>query len=170
MIRPINVKNMKGRGDVGDYDSVQRGKFICYLHPFQVTDLRTSTSTGQWLDIAKAAMTGGEITNNPIYTGALGEYNGVILKSAFNVTNGCNSTTGAAIPNVKRAVLLGAQAAVIGYGQKNAPGKYRWNEELFDHKRRLEVSGWSIWGIKKTRFNGTDYGTIVISTFAQQHS
>ena len=23
--------------------------------------------------------------------------------------------------------------------------KFRWNEELYDHKRRLEVSAWSIW-------------------------
>lgn len=170
MIRPINVKNMKGRGDVGDYDDVQRGKFVMYLHPYQVTDLRTSTSTGQWLDIQKAAMTGGQITGNPIYTGALGEYNNVILRSSFDVTTGCNSSTSAAIATVRRAVLLGAQAACVGYGMKDAPGKYRWNEELFDHKRRIEVSGWSIWGIKKARFNSVDYGTIVVSTYAAAHT
>lgn len=100
----------------------------------------------------------------------LGEYNGIIIRQSYDVPNGVNSSTGAAITTVKRGVLLGAQAACIGYGQKNSPGKYRMNEELFDHKRRLEVSGWSIWGMKKTRFNSTDYGTIVLSSYAAAHT
>lgn len=165
MVRPINIKAQKT-----DYDQVQRGKFVMFLHPYQVTDLRTNTSTGQWLDIQKAAMTGGEITNNPIYTGALGEYNDVIFRSAFDVCTGVNSSTAAQITTVRRAVLCGAQAAVMAFGTKNRPGKYRWNEELFDHKRRLEVSAWSIWGLKKTRFNSVDYGTIVVSTYAAAHT
>lgn len=70
------------------------------------------------------------------------------------------------LANVRRAVLVGAQAAVIAYGEKNSPGKYRWNEELFDHKRRLEVSAWSIFGLKKTVFNSIDFGTVVLSTYA----
>jgi N4-gp56 family major capsid protein len=43
--------------------------YAVFMHPYQVTDLRTSTSTGQWLDIQKAAMTGGEIQDNPIFDG-----------------------------------------------------------------------------------------------------
>jgi N4-gp56 family major capsid protein len=60
-------------------------KYVMFLHPYQVYDMRTSTSTGQWLDIQKAAMQGGEVSKNPIYTGALGEYNGVILHQAERV-------------------------------------------------------------------------------------
>jgi hypothetical protein len=56
----------------------------------------------------------------------------LILKSAIDVTQGVNSTTGVAISTVRRAVLCGAQAAVVAYGQKNSPSKYRWNEELID--------------------------------------
>ena len=74
-------------------------------------------------------MTGGEITNNPIYTGAIGEYNGVILRSSFDVTNGV-SNAGAAQTSVFRSVLLGGQSAMMAFGQKDSPGKYRWNEEL----------------------------------------
>ena len=155
-IRPIKIGNQE--------------KYVVYVHPYQVTDLRTSTQSGQWLDIQKAAMTGGEVTKNPIYTGALGEYNGVIIRSAIDVTGGVNGATGAVIPTVRRAVLLGAQAAVAAYGQKNSPTKYRWNEELFDHKRRLEVSAWSIHGIKKTVYNAADFATVVVATYANQHS
>ena len=53
--------------------------YVMFLHPYQVTDLRTNTNTGQWIDIQKAAMTGGQVSDNPIFTGALGIYNGVIL-------------------------------------------------------------------------------------------
>lgn len=168
-VRPINVK---GRGgDIGDYyESLTMGKYIGYMHPYQWTDLKSNTSTGQWLDITKAAWQGDGDKRSPIYTGAVGEYNNIILKTAFDVTSGVNSSTGAVISTVKRAVLLGAQAAVIGYGMKNSGGKYLWNEELFDHKRRLEVSSLKIYGLKKARFNSTDYGTVVLSTYAAAHT
>ncbi len=101
----------------------------------------------------------------------LGEYNGVILRQSQDVTQGVSGATGLAITTVRRAVLLGAQAAVVGYGQANyGPTKYRWNEELLDHKRLLEVSAWSIWGMKKVQFNSADFGTVVISTYATASS
>ena len=115
-------------------------------------------------------ITGDGSKGSPIYVGAVGEYNNLIIKVAFDVTNGVNSSTGAAITTVKRAVLLGGQACVIGYGMKHAGGKYLWNEELFDHKRRLEVSSLKIYGIKKARFNSVDYGTVVMSTYAAAHT
>jgi N4-gp56 family major capsid protein len=82
-------------------------KFWAYfLHPYQVTDMRTNTATGQWLDIQKAAMTGGEVEDNPIFDGSLGVYNGAILHEDVRVTPGCNVT--AAITTVRRAVMAGA--------------------------------------------------------------
>jgi N4-gp56 family major capsid protein len=143
-------------------------KYVMYLHPYQVTAMRTNSASGQWMDIAKAAMMGGQITNNPIYTGALGEYNGVVLRSSQDVTLGCSSAAPTtAVANTRRAVLLGAQAAVVAYGQNNSgPSKYRWNEELLDHKRKLEVSAWCICGMKKVVFNSSDFGTVVVSTYA----
>lgn len=152
MVRPIIIKGQK--------------KYVCYLHPYQVTSLRTNSASGQWLDIQKAAMAGMEAKLSPIYTGALGEYNGVILRKSQDVTKGVHSSSGADQTSVRRAVLLGAQAAVCAFGQQSTGSKYRWNEELFDHKRRLEVSAWSIWGLKKAVFNSTDFGTVVISTYA----
>lgn len=143
-------------------------KYVAYLHDYQVTDLRTNTGSGQWLDINKAAYEG-QKEKSPIYTGALGEYNGIVLRRARDVTQAV-SNAGAAVSNTRRAVLLGAQCAVVGFGQKNSPAKLRWNEELFDHKRRLEVSAWSIWGMKKTVFNSIDFSTVVISTYAAAHT
>lgn len=141
-------------------------KYVMYLDPAQVTQLRTNTGTGGWQDITKAAMQGGEITKNPIYTGSLGEWNGVILRQSQDVSQGINS--GSAVTTVRRAVLMGAQALICAYGNSNnyGPMTYRWSEELFDHDRELELGAWSVWGCKKTRFNSADFGTLVVSTYA----
>lgn len=153
-IRPVSVNGEK--------------VYVMYLHPYQVTDLRTNTSTGQWLDIQKAAYMGSR-ANNPIFDGSLGMYNGVILREAEHVVPGVNSSTGAQIATVRRAVLLGAQSAVAAFGMKTAPEKYKRVEELFDYQRQLGVSVQTVLGMKKTVFNGEDFGAIVVSTYAAAH-
>ena len=168
-IRPIRIKGGKGGEGRRDYNATLTDKYVMYIHPYQVTDLRRNTSTGQWLDITKAAWMGREDPNNPIYTGAIGEYNGVVLRSSFDLPAGIGAS-GAVAANTIRAVLLGGQAAMMAFGQRGSFEKYRWNEELFDHKRRLEVSAWTIHGLKKTTYNSVDYGTVVVSTYAVAHT
>ncbi len=166
-IRPVQYKGQSMReGGRSDFNNTLEDMYCMYLHPYQVTSMRRNTSTGQWQDLQKAAYMGLRQTGNPIFSGAIGIYNGVILRSAFDVTNGVSAVDGSAVTTVKRAVLLGAQAAMMGFGQDNGPTKLTWNEELFDHKRRLEISALTIHGLKKTRYNSVDYGTIVVSTYA----
>nr|WP_313022853.1 N4-gp56 family major capsid protein [Brucella intermedia] len=150
-IRPVRV----------DGDTV----YVMYLHPTQVTSLRTNTSTGQWLDIQKAAYMGSR-GKNPIFDGSLGMYNNVVLREAEHVVQGVNSTNGAQVTNVRRAVLLGAQSAVTAFGMKSTPNKYKQVEELFDYQRELGVSAQTVLGFKKTVFDGSDFGTIVVSSYA----
>lgn len=145
--------------------------YATFLHPYQVTDLRTSTSTGQWLDIQKAAMTGGEVSDNPIFDGSLGVYNGCVLHSDYRVTQGVTGATsnGAAVTTVRRAVFCGAQAAMMAFGRDNGPERFTWVEELFDYENELGVSAGMIFGLKKTVFNSADYATMVTSCYAVQH-
>lgn len=148
--------------------------YVMFLHDFQVHDLRTNTASGQWLDIQKAAMQGGDVKQNPIFTGALGIYNGVVLHKASRVTQGVNSSTGAAITTVRRAVLCGAQSAVMAFGSDNGVTKYSWHEEMFDYGNQFGVSAGSIFGIKKTRYvpednsttNAEDFGAVVVASYA----
>jgi N4-gp56 family major capsid protein len=168
MIRPVKM-NGKASGADGtrrDFNSTLEDMYVIYVHPYQVTSIRKNTSTGQFIDLQKAAFMGLRQTGNPIFSGALGIYNACVLRSAIDVTNGVSAVDGSAVTTVKRAVLLGGQAAMIGFGQDNGPTKLIWNEELFDHKRRLEISAMTLHGLKKTRYNSVDYGTIVISTYA----
>ncbi|MDK4703893.1 N4-gp56 family major capsid protein [Rhizobium sp. CNPSo 4062] len=143
-------------------------KYVMYLHPTQVTDLRTNTSTGQWLDIQKAVYMGSK-QNNPIYDGSLGEYNNVILREAEHVVPGVSSAAGTQITTTRRAVLLGAQAGVMSFGMNNTASKYKMVEELFDYQRELGVSVQTILGMKKTVFNSNDFGCVVVSTLANTH-
>lgn len=147
--------------------------YVCFLHPYQVTDLRQDAATaGAWFDIQKASMQGGKISDNPIFTGALGMYNGVILHEANRVTQGVHSSTGAAISTVRRALFCGAQAGAMAYGQNGAgqgAARFSWVEETFDYGNQLGVSAGSIFGIKKTRFDAKDFASITISTYAAAH-
>jgi len=144
-IRPIKVGNQ-------DY-------YVCFIHPDQARSLRTTTSTGGWLDIQKAAMMGGEVNENPIFTGALGVYNNTVIHENRRVPLAPGTTT------VRRAIFCGAQAGLMAYG-KGYSERGDWVEEYFDYQRRFGVSWQTIFGMKKTRFNGSDFGSIVISTRA----
>lgn len=153
LIRPISYEG-------GQY-------YVMFLHPYQVTDLRTTTDTGQWLDIQKAAMQGGKVADNPIFTGALGMYNGVILHESTRVTQGVNSSTGAAVAAVRRAVLCGAQAALMGFGRKQQGiTNMRWVEKKFDYDNQYGISAGAMFGLKKTVFNSVDFATIVVSSYS----
>lgn len=155
LIRPIKING--------------ENKFLMFLHDYQVTDMRTSTDAGQWLDIQKAALAGGAGGKSPIYTGALGEYNGVVLHKSNRVTNGI-SNAGAVQTSTRRAVFCGAQAGALAFGKEFAEGvNYKWVEELFDYERELGVSAQTVWGLKKTVFNSEDFGTIVATTYAAAH-
>lgn len=152
VIRPINVEG-------GDH-------YVMFLHPYQVTSLRTNTSTGQWQDIQKAAMSGGKVAKNPIFDGSLGMYNNVVLHEAVRVTNGVHSTSSAVQTATRRAVLCGAQAAFMGFGKGYSVNQYDWVEELFDYRNKLGVLAGTIFGMKKCVFNAADFGTIVVPTYA----
>lgn len=145
-------------------------KYVLYLHPYQVYDLTTDTSDGRWYDIQRAALMGGEKSGNPLYTGALGEYKGVILRENEDVVTGVHSTNATEEANVRRAVFLGAQAGCFAKSSKfskNSP--YKWVEKTFDYDRELGISVQSIMGLKKTIFNSEDFGVLTMSSYAAAH-
>jgi len=134
-----------------------------------VYDLRTNTSDGQWLDLTKAAYSGAG-ADNPIFSGAIGYYNGVVLRENEDVVPGVHSTTLAEQTSTRRALFLGAQACVWAQSSrysKNTP--YKWVEKKFDYDRELGVSVQSLMGLKKCIYNSEDFGTITISTYAVAH-
>lgn len=155
MIRPLKING--------------EDKWVLFIHPYQTLALRGGTATGQYLDIQKAAMTGGQVSNNPLYTGALGEYNGVILHEDVRcpptqASGGSGITTTS--NNAYRSIFCGAQAASFCVGQDNSDGTMNWVEELFDYGNQIGVSSGMIFGLKKMVFNSSDFATIVCTSYS----
>jgi len=141
--------------------------YVIFLHPLQIEDMRTNTDTGQWQDIQLAAMKGGQITGNAIFTGATGVYNKTVIHSNTRVPAGNTTPTAGAI---KRAIFCGAQSACVAWGMGGGPSKDTWVEGLFDYESQLGVAAGTIWGLKKARFNSKDFGTIVVPTYTTNAS
>ena len=143
-------------------------KYVMFIHPYQTYTLRKNTNTGQYVDIQKAAMTGGQVTQNPLYTGALGEYNGTILHEdpRIPIIGNLTMNDASAVTSYYRAIFCGAQSAGFAVGQDNNDTAMTWVEELFDYENQLGVSAGLIHGIKKFVFNSVDFGTIVVSSYA----
>ena len=148
-IRPIKIKG-------SEY-------YVGFLHPYQVYSLRTTATaaTVQWYDVQKAKLQGDGSDENPIFSGALGIYNGVILHETTRLP-----AMDAGGDKTRRAVICGAQAASIAFGQDFGAGEASWKEKFFDYDNQLGVSGGLIWGLKKMVFNSTDFGTYIIATRA----
>ena len=142
--------------------------YVLLMHPYQATDLRTNTNTGQWLDIQKAANRRG--TSNPIFSGSLGMYNNVIMHSHRNVVRFSDYGAGVNLP-AARALFLGQQAAALAFGNGggNTVAQYSWKEDLFDYGNQLGVAAGSIFGVSKTVFNSKDFGVMALDTYAIAH-
>jgi len=141
--------------------------YVMVLHPWQAYDLRTNTSTGQWLDIQKAA-SGATGQNSPIFKGGLGKYNDVVLHKHKAVLRRTDGGSGAVA--VARALFLGRQAAVCAFGSPGSNLRFDWNEESRDNGNQAVITTASIFGIKKTRFSinsvERDFGVISVESAA----
>ena len=138
-------------------------QYVLLMSPFQEYDLRTNSTTGQWLDIQKAAATA-EGRKNPIFLGGLGLLNNTVLHKHRNVIRFSDYGSGSNVA-AARALVLGRQAAVVAYGTANGM-RYSWEENTKDYGNEPTVASGFIGGIKKTRFNGKDFGVLSIDTAA----
>lgn len=139
------------------------GQYILLMTPDQAFDMRNADTTG-WLDIQKAAAAA-EGRDNPIFKGGLGMIGGAILHSHRSQIRFNDYGSGANVA-AARATLLGRQAAVVAYGTSGGL-RYSWSEETKDHGNEPVVASGFIGGMKKTRFNGKDFGVLSIDTAAK---
>ena len=151
VIRPLNNQQEPGKH-----------QFVMFITPEQHYDLRRSTATGEWQDIQKYALSANASEKNPILSGSIGVYNGVVLHEAWRLYTFADGD--AVAGGGGRAVLCGAQAATLAFGRGYSKNRMNWVEEMFDFGNQLGVSTGVIGGLKKTRFNSRDFATLVVST------
>lgn len=148
-----------------------REKYILFLHDYQVRDLRKAKSSTEvtWWDAQQALVSGGYLDRkkiSTIYQGAIGEWNDVIIHRSSRVTNGVHSTSGVAQTSTRRAVLCGAQAAIAAFGKGYSKDRFRWTEESFDYEDAVGFACTNVFGLKKSVFNSTDFGAVVLTSYA----
>lgn len=137
--------------------------FVTVMSTYQEHSLRTTDAAG-WTEIQKAAMTA-EGRKSPIFKGGLGMINNVVLHSHENVIRFDDYGAGANLP-AARALFMGRQAGVIAYGTPSQM-RFMWKEEMEDYDNEPTVVAGIILGMKKTRFNGRDFGVMALDTYAK---
>lgn len=125
--------------------------YVMIINPYQARDLKKDE---KWLEAQKHANVRGK--ENPIFSGALGMYDNVIIHEHENIVVKKEGQSGA---DVGHALLLGAQAGAFAIAQES-----EWCEKMFDYNRKYGVSVSTILGVAKSKFNNEDFATINIAT------
>ena len=146
--------------------------YVVVLHSYSVTDLRLDIANSSYTDWPTIQMYANKRgLQNPIFTGALGVYNGMILFESTRIFS--------PVSNVRRNLFLGAQAGVFAIGnaykmlEQRRVGKdnlMSWYEDVDDYGNENGVAVGSVFGMKGCRFNSEDFGKIVISSYAASHT
>ena len=133
-MRPIRV-------DGNDY-------YVLVLHPEVAYDL---FELDEFQQMQREAQQRGE--SNPLFSGALGIYNGVVIHAHEGV-NTFDNGGGAAVKG-SRNLFMGAQAACFAESSD-----MMWVEKTFDYGNQLGISASKIYGVDISDYNSKDYGVI----------
>lgn len=140
-------------------------KYILFLHPSQVADLKADPEWQKWVCCADD-----KGDKNRLTTGALGVMDGIILKSSELVPPGVY-TDGTPNLTVRRAILAGADAAVLAIGgyKMGSDGRlvqvpFKLDYETRDYNAYTALGISTVFGLKKTTFNGKDSSVMLISS------
>jgi len=137
--------------------------YVCFITEQQRTDLMVDAGTNQWADLTKNARE--RSVSNPIFSGADIVYRGVIVHSTTRLPR--TNVSGSVYAN--RAVFCGAQAGAAAFCRGNGPTTFSWEEQKFDYSNQLGVAAGSLFGMKKTQFESTDYAVLTMTTAGQDH-
>jgi N4-gp56 family major capsid protein len=142
--------------------------FVLVMSTWQAFDLKTSTTTGDWLDVQKAAAAA-EGSANPIFKDSLGMIGDTVLHKHKAVTRFNDYGAGTNLP-AARALYLGRQAVAVAYGSPGDGQRMSWSEKELDHGNDIEICAGMIVGVKRTEFmvDGTPhtFGMFALDTYA----
>lgn len=141
MVKPIRVNGVD--------------TYVMVIDQYQARDLMNDE---KFINAQKYANIRGE--KNPIFSGALGMYDGVVIHQHNRIVR----NTSGSVP-YSSALFLGAQAAVMAVG--NNP---TWNEDKFDYGNQVGFAFGRMFGIEKAAYDfdgdgkATDFGVVNVIT------
>lgn len=145
-----------------------------FVHPYVWEAIKKDPC---YKEVQLAAMSGGDIRNNALFTGASMVWDGVAIYRSTRLPNGISKDGCDYLEDVYRSVLAGAGAVHTAYaGAKGAKGEWLEDENKLDKCRKIALSCYM--GMKKSRFapedacqhgkfnerECEDYATIVFSS------
>jgi N4-gp56 family major capsid protein len=143
--------------------------YVVLCHTFQYDAMKANASTGQWLDIQKAAAAASG-SSALLFKNSGGMYADCVIHKHRNVMR-FNDYGGGAI-KAARALFLGSQAGELAYGSSGGMGtRYRWTEVMTDHEDQVEIGTHCIMGVKKSTYKSKDgavtrdFGVIALDTY-----
>ncbi len=143
--------------------------YVVLCHTFQYDAMKANASTGQWLDIQKAAAAASG-SNALLFKNSGGMYADCVIHKHRNVMR-FNDYGGASV-KAARALFLGSQAGELAYGSSGGSGtRYRWTEVMTDHEDQVEIGTHCIMGVKKSTYKSKDgavtrdFGVIAMDTY-----
>lgn len=140
-IRPIRIENGE------EY-------YVMFVHNYCARDLKASNA---WQQAQREAMP--RAMNNPIFTGMIGMWDGVIIKETPKIT--LLDGVGSGSIDVAVNVLCGAQALLMGHGGYEDGSKVEIIEEVFDYGKKPGFQISTIYGIEKAIFNNSKQHGVV---------
>jgi len=167
LISRVKVKALTASPQIIPLRINGKNYYVLFVHPWQAFDLKRNAEFAQAQ--REAAARGSE---NPIFTGALGVWDGCIIHEheyvPFLDTSACGNSFASYLWSTDfsvdtfRALLCGQQA--VGFAKcTNGAG---WVEETFDYKNKTGFATGLIGGIDKVVFNSKEYGVVALDTTA----
>ena len=171
IITKAKAKAMVGSGGVPRIQPLKikgREYYVMFVHPWQAIDLKTASGS-VWAQAQREAQTRGD--DNPVFTGSLGVWDGVILHEHEYVPTAASGAVfasgGTTISAVRafRSLLCGCQAGVMA----ECANSMMMVEKSFDYENKIGYAVNFIGGFQKPQFdsNGTtacDYGVVTVDT------
>lgn len=97
------------------------GYYICFIHPFQAYSLKGDS---EWIN--RYSYAGPAYPDNPLFTGALGEVDGVIILESTQ----CSTYWNANSPSIRYAQAIMLAAECLARGQEE---EIVWSEQIDDY-------------------------------------
>lgn len=131
-----------------------KSTYCVVMHPHVAWDLKANdTNYGQ--AHREASIRG---NTNPIFSGALGYWDGNVLHDHENVTTASNWGGGSLTGAIN--LMLGAAAGVFAFGKRPY-----MRTKAFDYENQTGFAIGVIRGVNKSYFNSADYAVVAINTY-----
>lgn len=131
-----------------------RDFYVTLLHTDAAYDLRQD---GVWNQSQREAQE--RSPDNPIFSGALGFWNGAVVHEHEKIPISTTYGAGANQPGANN-FFMGRQAGVFAWGARP-----EWWEKEFDYGNKVGFAIGAIYAFKKAVFNAIDHGFISLRTF-----